>query len=113
MSLTGFLSNEKRVCLLPMFTPEEVLKIAKLARLELTPEEVSFFQNRLTRVLDYMEELKKVETTATETVRHVPRDANHFRKDEARPSQNQREILANAPALQEGGFLVPAIMESE
>lgn len=113
MSLTGFLSNEKRVCSLAMLTPEEVLKIAKLARLELSPDEVSFFQNRLTRVLDYMEELKKVETTATEAVRHVPRDANDFRKDEAKLSQNQKDILANAPALEEGGFLVPAIMETE
>lgn len=96
-----------------MLTPEEVLKIAKLARLELTPEEVSFFQSRLTRVLDYMEELKKVEVGTSETVRHVPPDASSFRKDEAEHFSSQKEILANAPALEEGGFLVPAIMEAE
>ena len=96
-----------------MLTSEEVLKIAKLARLELTPDEVSFFQNRLTRVLDYMEELKRVETTAIETVQHVPVDASRFREDEVKPALNQKEILANAPVLEEGGFLVPAIMEAE
>jgi aspartyl-tRNA(Asn)/glutamyl-tRNA(Gln) amidotransferase subunit C len=96
-----------------MLTKEEVLKIAKLARLEISEEEVSFYQNRLTRVLDYMEELKSVQTVQDALVKHVPREAEPFRKDEVRPFFNRKAILENAPALEEGGFLLPAIMESE
>lgn len=97
----------------PMLSKDEVLKIAKLARLELTDDEVSFFQNRLARVLDYMTELKGIETKPGNLVRHVPLDADTLRPDEAHPFTDQEALLKNAPALEEGGFLLPAIMEGE
>lgn len=97
----------------PMLNRDEVLKIAKLARLELTEEELIFYQNRLTRVLDYMTELKGIETNSKETVRHVPADAETFRSDEAISFPNREALLKNAPSLEEGGFLLPAIMEAE
>jgi len=97
----------------PMLSKEEVLKIAKLARLELTEEEVSFYQNRLGRVLDYMTELKSIETQPGNSVRHVPLDADTLRPDEAHPFTDKEALLKNAPALEEGGFLLPAIMEGE
>jgi aspartyl-tRNA(Asn)/glutamyl-tRNA(Gln) amidotransferase subunit C len=96
-----------------MLTREEVLKIARLARLELSEEEISFFQNRLARVLDYMTELKGVETPKDAVVRHVPLDAECFRKDEAVPFPDGEALMKNAPAVEEGGFLLPAIMEAE
>lgn len=96
-----------------MLTKEEVLKIARLARLELSAEEVTFYQNRLARVLDYMEELKAVKTSQDAVVRHVPKEAEAFRKDEVKAFTHQKALLGNAPALEEGGFLLPAIMESE
>lgn len=96
-----------------MLTRDEVLKIARLARLELSEEEISFFQNRLGRVLDYMTELKGIETPKDAVVRHVPMDAERFRKDEVNIFADKEAILKNAPAVEEGGFLLPAIMEAE
>jgi len=96
-----------------MLTKEEVLKIARLARLELTDAEVAFYQNRLGRVLDYMTELKGIETHGATSVRHVPLDSEKFRKDEAVNFPDKEALLKNAPALEEGGFLLPAIMETE
>lgn len=96
-----------------MLTKEEVLKIARLARLELSDDEVSFYQNRLGRVLDFMTELKGVETQSGASVRHVPLDSEKFRKDEAVIFPDREALLRNAPSLEEGGFLLPAIMETE
>lgn len=96
-----------------MLTRDEVLKIARLARLELSDDEVSFYQNRLARVLDYMEELKSIQTTQDAVVRHVPKDAEAFRADSVKSFGNREALLKNAPALEEGGFLLPAIMETE
>ncbi|NBV50265.1 Asp-tRNA(Asn)/Glu-tRNA(Gln) amidotransferase subunit GatC [bacterium] len=96
-----------------MLSKEEVLKIAQLARLELSPEEVVFFQNRLGRVLDYMKELNGVKLEAAATVRHVPEDAEPFREDVVEEAFDREAIMRNAPALDEGGFSLPAILESE
>lgn len=96
-----------------MLTKEEVLKIARLARLELTDDEVAFYQNRLARVLDYMTELKAIETQSGVSVRHVPADSEKFRQDEVIRFPNREALMKNAPALEEGGFLLPAIMETE
>jgi len=96
-----------------MLSKEEVLKIARLARLELSDEEISFFQNRLTRVLDYMTELKGIDAAVGSSVRHVPVDCEEFRKDEVVTFPDREALLKNAPSLEEGGFLLPAIMETE
>ncbi|NBX91915.1 MAG: Asp-tRNA(Asn)/Glu-tRNA(Gln) amidotransferase subunit GatC [Proteobacteria bacterium] len=96
-----------------MLTRDEVLKIAKLARLELSEDEVAFYQNRLGRVLDYMTELKAVETSKDAFVRHVPLDAEPFREDISESFGGRDALLKNAPALEEEGFLLPAILESE
>ena len=66
-----------------MLTREEVLKIAKLARLELTETEVETYRNRLGRVLDYIRELNELKTPQDAFVRHIPKDAVAFREDRA------------------------------
>ena len=93
-----------------MLTREEVLKIAKLARLQLSDEEVSSYQKRLGRVLDYVKELDSLETPK-DFVRHIPRDAVAFREDRAVAFSGQKSLLANAPATDADCFLLPSIME--
>jgi aspartyl-tRNA(Asn)/glutamyl-tRNA(Gln) amidotransferase subunit C len=95
-----------------MLSREEVLKIAKLARLELTEKEVAAYQKKLGRVLEYVKELNAVETPK-EFVRHVPRDAVAFREDRAVNFTNQKGLLENAPATEANCFLLPAIMEGD
>jgi aspartyl-tRNA(Asn)/glutamyl-tRNA(Gln) amidotransferase subunit C len=95
-----------------MFSREEILRVAKLARLELSSQEVERYQKQLGRVLDYVKEL---ETVAVDegTVKHVPRDAVAFRGDTVINFSNTQGILANAPSLEEGGFSIPTVVEHE
>lgn len=94
-----------------MLTREEVLRIAKLARLDLTEEEVSSYQNRLGRVLDYIKELSALEAPKNTFVKHIPKDAVAFREDRAMPFAATKALLANAPATEGDSFLLPAILE--
>lgn len=96
-----------------MLKREEVLKIAQLARLELTDEEVALFQKNLGRVLEYVHELNGLQTPADAFVRHVPKDSVAFREDRALPFTNHAALLENAPATEENGFLLPPVMEQE
>jgi len=94
-----------------MLSREEVLKIAKLARLTLTEEEIGFYQKQLTRVLDHIQDLKQVATSNEAFVKHVPEDAEPFREDKAEPFINHDGLMKNAPAVENNCFLLPAIME--
>ena len=94
-----------------MLSSEEVLKIAKLARLELTPEEVTLYQQRLTRVLDYMNELKNLPTEKDAFVRHIPEDAKAFRDDAIHEFAHREALLKNAPETENESFLLPTVVE--
>lgn len=93
-----------------MLTREEVLKIANLARLELSEDEVQLYQKRLTRVLDYVKELSELKTDQA-FVRHVPKEATNFKQDAAEPFTAVEELMKNAPALEHGAFLIPTVVE--
>lgn len=97
-----------------MLSREEVLKIARLARLRLTEEEVSLYQKHLTRVLGYIAELNQVTTPQDANaafVKHVPVDAVSLRDDEARPFADPSALLKNAPETEEGSFLLPTVVD--
>jgi len=94
-----------------MLTKDEVLKIAKLARLSLTEAEVESYQTRLGRVLEYIKELSQLKTPADAFVKHVPRDAVNFREDKAVPFGAVKEILKNAPSSEADSFVLPPIIE--
>ena len=94
-----------------MMSREEVLKIASLARLSLTEEEVAFYQKQLGRVLEYIRDLNQLQTPKDAFVQHVPTDALGFRVDEAVSFLAHDEMMKNAPAMEENCFLLPTIVE--
>lgn len=96
-----------------MLTREEVLRIARLARLELSDAEVSLYQERLGRVLDYIKELNQLETPKDAFVKHVPKDAVSFREDRALPFTNRKALLENAPQATGDSFHLPAVLEQD
>jgi aspartyl-tRNA(Asn)/glutamyl-tRNA(Gln) amidotransferase subunit C len=96
-----------------MLSREEVLKIAKLARLELTEDEVALYQKNLDRVLEYVHELNSVPTPKDAFVRHVPKDSVAFREDRALPFAAAAQLVELAPASEDGSFLLPPVMEQE
>lgn len=90
---------------------EDVLKIARLARLELTDEEVALYQQKIGRVLDHVKELSALAAPADIAASHVPKDAVAQREDKPVAFPEPKAILDNAPAAAEGYFVVPAVLE--
>jgi aspartyl-tRNA(Asn)/glutamyl-tRNA(Gln) amidotransferase subunit C len=95
-----------------MLTKDEVIKIAQLARIELTEAEVEKFQKELSTVLDYVEELKQVDVTGLEEVSQVTGLVNVQRDDKVvEPTEELLEdIFKNAPEMKDGYYKVKAIL---
>lgn len=95
----------------PMLSREEVLKIARLARLDLSPAEVELYQTRIARVLDYIKELNELPTTKDAVVKHIPKDSVAFREDMPVPFKDQKALMANAPESESNHFILPTTVE--
>ncbi len=91
-------------------TPEEVAKVARLARLELGPDEVAAMTDQLARILEYVDKLSELDTSGVTPVSHALAVVNAFREDEVRPSLPREEALANAPMANEEAFVVPRVI---
>lgn len=92
-------------------TPEDVRKVARLARLKLTEDEVAVFTRQLADVVRYVDQLSEVDTAGVEPLAHAIEIENVFRADEPRPSLSRTDALSNAPASDGRYFLVPQILE--
>jgi aspartyl-tRNA(Asn)/glutamyl-tRNA(Gln) amidotransferase subunit C len=91
---------------------EEVLHVAKLARLELGPDEIEKLATQLSAILDYVEQLGELELDDVEPMAHVHDVVNAFREDEPRPSLPNEAVLRNAPQSEDGCFKVPKVIET-
>jgi aspartyl-tRNA(Asn)/glutamyl-tRNA(Gln) amidotransferase subunit C len=92
-------------------TKQEVEKVAKLARLELTDIEKAAFAKQLSQILTHVETLKQYDTTGVEPTATVLGQVNVLRPDIARPSLSVERAVANAPESADGFFVVPKIIE--
>jgi aspartyl-tRNA(Asn)/glutamyl-tRNA(Gln) amidotransferase subunit C len=92
-------------------TKQEVEKVAKLARLQLTDIEKAAFAKQLSQILTHVDTLKQYDTIGVEPTATVPGQANVFRPDMARPSLSVECAVANAPESTDGFFVVPKIIE--
>ena len=90
---------------------EQVRKVAKLARLELTDAEVKEFTGQLSAILDYMEKMNELDTTDIEPLAHCLPISNVFREDVVRDSLGTEKTLANAPQRDGDFFKVPKILD--
>ena len=90
---------------------EEVHKVALLARLELTEEELDEQAKHINNLLSQFEILQQLDVTGIEPTSHAFPIYNVFREDVSRPSLSPAEILANAPEQRDGCFVVPRVIE--
>ena len=92
--------------------PDEVERIARLARLSLTAEERDLFARQLTAVLQYAEQLREVDTEGIAPTSHPLALSAPLRQDEMRPSLPRLDALDQAPdADREAGlFKVPRVL---
>ncbi len=91
-------------------TREEVLHVAQLARLSLAPEEVERFTRQLNDILAYVQKLEQAETAGVAAMSHVLPKPEAFREDVVQESLPREQALANAPAQEEGAFVVPRVI---
>jgi len=93
---------------------DDVLKIAELARLELTNEETEAFTVQLDAIIGYIDKLNKLDTSAVEPMSHsttANSDAEYARRDDVvRDSLGQEVAVANAPDAEVGYFKVPKVI---
>jgi aspartyl-tRNA(Asn)/glutamyl-tRNA(Gln) amidotransferase subunit C len=91
-------------------TISDVEHVAMLARLSFTEKEKQKLTEQLNRILEYMDQLNTLDTSAVEPLSHVIELGNVFRDDEVRPSLPRDEVLKNAPSHTEKYFTVPKVI---
>jgi aspartyl-tRNA(Asn)/glutamyl-tRNA(Gln) amidotransferase subunit C len=87
---------------------QQVLHVARLARLELSPEEVERYAAELSKVVGWVETIDELDLDGVAPTSHVVDITNALRPDEPRPSLPREAALASAPDAVEGGFRVPS-----
>ncbi|MCK5460430.1 Asp-tRNA(Asn)/Glu-tRNA(Gln) amidotransferase subunit GatC [Candidatus Gracilibacteria bacterium] len=94
-----------------MITEEEVLHIAKLAKLKLTPEELKTFPNQLSQILDFFGQLQEVDTEGVEETSQVTGLENINRKDEICVTENTEDLLECSPhPIENRSIKIPKIL---
>jgi len=89
----------------------QVIKVAKLSRLDLTEDEVQEFTGQLSAILDYVEKMNELDTTGVEPLAHCLPVSNVLREDSAKESLGTEKVLANAPQRDNEFFKVPKILD--
>lgn len=89
----------------------DVPYLARLARLEVTPEEVEIFGGQLGRILDHVEQMNKLDITGIEPTAHAITVFDVIREDAVTASLPKETILGNAPRNANGLFVVPKVLE--
>ena len=92
---------------------DDVRKVAKLSRLEVSEADLTAVAAQLNRILDYVDALQEVETDGVEPLAHPLPLQNVFRDDVPTPSLSVAEALANAPSRQGSHFGVPAVFDAD
>jgi len=91
-----------------MIDRDQVLHVARLARLDLGDAEIERMSAELSNVLDWIEKIEELDLDDVEPTSHVVEVVNVLRPDVPRPSLTQEQALANAPDPYQGGFRVPS-----
>ena len=92
-------------------TSDQVRRIAHLARIALTDQEVERFRGELSVILDHCDALSVFDTDGVPPTKQTFQMTNVLRPDEAAASQDRAAILANAPRAEDGYFRVRAVLE--
>ena len=91
-----------------MIEREQVLHVARLARLRLSEDEVERMARELSSVLDHIEKIAELDLDGVEPTSHVVALENVLRADVPRPSRPREDVLREAPEPAPDGFRVPS-----
>jgi aspartyl-tRNA(Asn)/glutamyl-tRNA(Gln) amidotransferase subunit C len=87
---------------------EQVLHVARLARLALSDEEIERMSGELPAILEHVERMNELDLEGAEPTSHVVALVNVLRPDEPRPSWDRERVLEGAPEPSDGAFRVPS-----
>jgi aspartyl-tRNA(Asn)/glutamyl-tRNA(Gln) amidotransferase subunit C len=91
-----------------MIDRDQVLHVAKLARLKLTDDEVDRMAEELSKILEHVETMNELDLEGVEPTSHVVDLTNVLREDVPRPGLSHEQALEQAPDAADGGFRVPS-----
>jgi len=91
-------------------SPEEVAKVARLARLDLSQETIGQYAAQLDGILDYMDKLSELDTASVEPMYTPVDQVSVMRDDVTRKDYTREDILKNAPETDGAFFIVPRIV---
>lgn len=94
-----------------MLSEDDIRKVAELARLNLSEQEVAELRPQLSKLIDYVAVLEEVDTEEVEPMVHAIEQTNVFRDDVPADPLPREDALANAPKTDGKYFLVPPIIE--
>ena len=89
----------------------DIAHVARLARLELTEAELEIYKTQLGVILDHAARVQSLEGEPHVESAHPLGFVNTFRDDQVRPSLDRDEVLAQAPATEDGYFVVPPALD--
>ena len=89
---------------------DQVVHVARLARLDLSDEEIDRFTGQLAAVLEHAADVASLDTAGVPPTAHPLPLQNVLRDDEPGPSLDREEVLSQAPAAEDGRFRVPRIL---
>ena len=90
---------------------DSIKKIAHLARLEFDESSAEKMSNDMSQILDWVEQLKELDTTDIEPLTTMSSEVNDMREDKAGPHMNHEDGLKNAPKRDSDYFRVPKVLE--
>jgi aspartyl-tRNA(Asn)/glutamyl-tRNA(Gln) amidotransferase subunit C len=93
-----------------LISKEQVLHVAKLAKLSLSDTEVELFSEQLSHILGYANELRDLDLSNYPPTSHPIELENIFREDVVIESISNKKVIDNAPQSSNGQFLVPPIL---
>lgn len=90
---------------------EKTKKVAKLANLPVSVEELDKYSEQLSKILDYIDQLEKVDVKDIEPAYNVSVNQSKMREDEVKRSLHQDETLQNASQSKDGFFVTKGVFE--
>jgi aspartyl-tRNA(Asn)/glutamyl-tRNA(Gln) amidotransferase subunit C len=94
----------------PRLTRDDAAYVARLARIDLSDEELDMFAGQLATVLEHAAQVAALDTAGVEPTAHPLPLRNVMRDDEPEPSLDRDEVLSQAPSAEAGRFKVPRIL---
>ena len=94
-----------------MVTDKDIEYVARLAKLKLSDEEKTRLVSQMGDIVEFANNINKLNTDGVEPTNHILKIQNVFREDEIKESYSRDEILKNAPKKEAGCLVVPSVVQ--